>query len=49
MGDVFFYLGDDLGWGAVPASFLYLKPFQLAGLWLAVMIIAPPVFWARTP
>ncbi|MBA7574569.1 hypothetical protein ES708_16378 [subsurface metagenome] len=32
-----------------PCSDLTLKPFQVAGLWLAVMMIAPPACLARMP
>jgi len=32
-----------------PNSVLNLKPFQIAGLWLAVMMIPPPAFWLTIP
>ena len=38
-----------ISWVALPAySGLNLKPFQIAGLWLAVMIAAPAAWWCST-
>jgi hypothetical protein len=37
------------GEALAPESVLSLKPFQRAGLWLAVMIMAPPAFWVMIP
>ena len=37
----FSIFGVDFGGSAGAAADLYLKPFQLPGLWLAVMMMAP--------
>ena len=37
------------GEALAPASVLSLRPFQRGGLWLAVMIMAPPVFLLIIP